>query len=419
MKRMSLIVLLVILSLTLMACQLEFSFPKLLQAGKSAPTAPATAVTEERPVVKPTPTPKRIVVAGKVLDAEEEQLLVSIYERVNPSVVNIRVTKKVKLGEEFRFPNIVPELPFATPPEEFFQEGVGSGFVWDEEGHIVTNYHVVEGADEVEVTFYNGDSTLASVVGTDPDSDVAVIKVDELPQGVHPVDLGDSDQVKVGQRAIAIGNPFGLQGTMTVGIISGLGRVLRPGTTQFSIPEVIQTDAAINPGNSGGPLLDSQGRVIGINTAIKSPVRASAGVGFAVPINLVKKVVPSLIERGYYEYPWLGIRGMSVTRAIAEEFDLPVKRGALVIEVIRDSPADKAGLQGAKKEVKFRGEPLGIGGDIIIAIDGQEVRKFEDLLVYLVRNTTVGQEVTLTVIRDGEEKEIKVKLGKRPKVIKE
>jgi 2-alkenal reductase len=248
---------------------------------------------------------------------------------------------------------------------------------------------------------------------------LAVIKVDELPEGVHPVELGDSSQVKVGQRAIAIGNPFGLAGTMTVGIISALGRRLPSAATAFSIPEVIQTDAAINPGNSGGPLLDSAGRVIGINTAIESPVGVNAGIGFAVPINLAKKIVPVLIEKGSYDYPWLGIKGMSVTKALAKEFDLPVDYGALVDEVVRNGPAYKAGIRGGTKRVKFMGEEINIGGDIIVGIDGHEIRNFDDLLTYLIYNTSVGQEVTLSVVRGGERIKVKVVLGKRPASLEE
>ena len=414
MRRKTLLVLLVvILALPLISCRWSLALPGPRESEVTPKQTGVVVKVREKPTATPTPakepakTPSKLTVEGKVLDAEEEELLIGIYEEVAPSVVNIQVIKK--LSPE--------EMPFghpAIPPEEFFQEGLGSGFVWDEEGHIVTNNHVVQGADEVDVTFYDGTSTVATVIGTDPHGDIAVIKVDELPEGVHPVKLGDSDALKVGQRAIAIGNPFGLQGTMTVGIISGLGRLLRTEETPFSIPEVIQTDAAINPGNSGGPLLDSHGRVIGINTAIRSPVRASAGVGFAVPINLVKKVVPSLIEKGYYDYPWLGIVGSTITAAMARDLDLDVDYGVLVQEVVEGSPADKAGLRGGTETAEFRGREVRVGGDIIVAVDGRPVRKFDDLLVYLVKETSVGQEITLTVLREGEEVDLKVKLGRRP-----
>ena len=407
----------VILSLFLAtACKLEFKLPQVPWAQELAPkpkpeTAKATP-TPKAETIKPTPTPtpgarQEVAVTGTVLDEEEEALLISIYEKVNPAVVSIRVVKSGTL----------PQLPFTHP--EIPQEGSGSGFVWDEKGHIVTNYHVVSNAKEVEVIFYNGDSAKAEVVGTDPHSDLAVIKVDELPEGVHPVELGDSSQVKVGQRAIAIGNPFGLAGTMTTGIISALGRRLPSVATSFSIPEVIQTDAAINPGNSGGPLLDSAGRVIGINTAIESPVGVNAGIGFAVPINLAKRIVPVLIEKGSYDYPWLGIKGMSVTKALAKEFDLPVDYGALVNEVVRNGPAYKAGIRGGTKQARFMGQEITIGGDIIVGIDGHEIRNFDDLLTYLIYNTSVGQEVSLSVVRGGERIKVRVVLGKRPSSLEE
>ncbi len=405
MRRKSVVISLVLL-LIVAACKLEFN-PDRVPWAQEHPTPKA-----ETTVVKPTPTPtpqspREVIVTGELLDEEEEALLVSIYERVNPSVVSIRVVKK----------GLFPQLPFGHP--EVPSEGRGSGFVWDEKGHIVTNYHVVSDADEVEVIFYNGDSARAEVVGTDPHSDLAVLKVDELPEGVHPVELGDSSQVKVGQRAIAIGNPFGLAGTMTVGIISAVGRTLQSAATPFSIPEVIQTDAAINPGNSGGPLLNSAGQVIGINTAIESPVGINAGIGFAVPINLARKIIPVLIDKGSYDYPWLGIEGTTVTRALAKEFDLPVDHGALVIRVVKNSPASKAGIKGGTKEVQFMGLEITIGGDIIVGINGQEIRKFDDLLTYLIYNTKVGQEVTLTVVRDGEQLKVRVILGKRPASLEE
>ncbi len=396
------LLLLVILSLFMAtACKLEFELPQVPWAQELSPTPKPTPTPKPKATgATPTPTPgvrQEITVTGTVLDEEEEALLISIYERVNPAVVSIRVVKGKGL----------------------LMEGGGSGFVWDEKGRIVTNYHVVSDAEKVEVIFYNGDSAKAEVVGTDPHSDLAVIKVDELPEGVHPVELGDSSQVKVGQRAIAIGNPFGLAGTMTVGIISAVGRTLRSAATPFSIPEVIQTDAAINPGNSGGPLLDSAGRVIGINTAIESPVGVNAGIGFAVPINLAKRIVPVLIEKGSYDYPWLGIKGMSVTKALAKEFDLPVDYGALVDEVVRNGPAYKAGIRGGTRKVQFMGQEITIGGDIIVGIDGHEIQRFDDLLTYLIYNTSVGQEVTLSVVRDGERIKVRVVLGKRPSSLEE
>lgn len=398
-----------IIALVSVACKIELDFFKTSQILEATPT-PKPKTVKVTPVPTPTPvplTPKEVVVTGEVLDEEEEALLISIYEKANPAVVSIRVIKK----------GLIPRLPFSHP--EIPSEGRGSGFVWDERGYIVTNNHVVSDAEEIEVIFFNGDAARARVVGTDPHSDLAVLKVDELTEGAHPAELGDSSQVKVGQRAIAIGNPFGLAGTMTVGIISAVGRTLRPAAIPFSIPEVIQTDAAINPGNSGGPLLNSSGQVIGINTAIESPLGINAGIGFAVPINLAKKIVPALIEKGSYDYPWLGIEGTTVTKALAREFDLPVDYGALVIRTIKDGPAHKAGIKGGTKKVQFMGGEIAIGGDIITGVDGQEIRRFDDLLTYLIYNTSVGQEITLKVIRDGDEIKVRVVLGKRPQALEE
>lgn len=344
-------------------------------------------------VATPTPLPQAILDEASA----EDLLLISIYERVNRAVVNIQVIKPV--ARQF--------------PQDFFQEGEGSGFMIDQEGHIVTNNHVVEGAEDVQVTLYGGIIVGAQVLGTDPHSDLAVIKVDLPPELLHPVELGDSDALQVGQRAIAIGNPFGLEGTLTTGIISALGRTL-PAESLFNIPEIIQTDAAINPGNSGGPLLNAQGRVIGVNTAIRTTTGAGTGVGFAVPVNLVKRVVPQLIAQGHYDHPWLGIKGITITPLLVDEFGLPVERGVLVSEVITDSPAEKARIRGGTREVEIRGREVRQGGDIITSIDDREIVQFEDLLAYLVMQTGAGQEVTLHIIRDGSEQALKVMLEARP-----
>jgi S1-C subfamily serine protease len=253
-------------------------------------------------------------------------------------------------------------------------------------------------------------------VGTDPDSDLAVLKVERAADWLSPVTLGDSDRVFIGQRAIAIGNPFGQEWTLTTGVVSALGRTLPSGTSQFSIPEMIQTDAAINPGNSGGPLLDREGNVIGVNTMILSEDRASAGVGFAIPVNIVDQIVPVLIEEGQYAYAWLGIVGRDLDRETALAMDLPPDRhGALVIEVVEDSPAEEAGLQGSDERVTRNGATLQIGGDVIVAIDAHSVRTMDDLIVYLVEETRPGQRVTLTVLRNGTDREVEVTLGRRPR----
>jgi len=405
---------LVVLSLALLSCNF-FTFPlKWVDKVEEVATKVVPEVVEvaPKPTLAPWPTPTPVPLP--MLASDEEQLLTAIYRRVNPSVVNIRVKK---VGGRWFF----PEIPGFPHPEEFFQEGAGSGFVWDEKGHIVTNNHVVEGADKLEVTFYDDTVLEAKVIGTDPHSDLAVITVDSLPPGVHPVELGDSDTLAVGQMAIAIGNPFGWAGTMTRGIISALGRTFRlPGGSPFAIPEMIQTDAAINPGNSGGPLLDSQGRVIGVNTLIFSRSGSNAGVGFAVPINIAKQVVPVLIEEGRYAYPWLGISGPTkLTPEMVKALGLPSSRGAYVNSITPDGPADRAGVRSGTEETGLflDGKPLKAGGDLIIAIDGHPVRKFDDLIVYLVRETRPGEEVELTLIRDGQEMQLTVKLGERPETI--
>ncbi len=357
--------------------------------------APRPAAEIVRPAA-PTPPPPVTIEISPAGDGQVNPLT-AIYQKVNPSVVNITVRQLANFGGG----------------GEFFAEGQGSGFVWDKEGHIVTNHHVVADASEVDVTFWNDVAVSAEVIGTDPDSDLAVVKVDVSPDELFPAELGNSDTVQVGEQAIAIGNPFGYEGTMTVGIISAVGRSI-PATTGFQIPEAIQTDAAINPGNSGGPLLDAQGRVIGINAQIRSEVRANSGVGFAIPVNLAKRVVPALIERGRYEHSWLGISGMPVTPSMARDLNLPVERGVLIAEVIRNSPAERAGLRPGRRTVNYKGRQIPVDGDILIQIEDQALSNFDDLLIYLSRYTSPGQEVRLAVMRDGRQVEISVTLGTRP-----
>jgi serine protease Do len=258
------------------------------------------------------------------------------------------------------------------------------------------------------------------VVGTDADSDLAVVKVDLPADRLQPVQVADSTQVKVGQLAIAIGNPFGLQGTMTVGIVSALGRYLPVESDSqgpsYTIPDIIQTDAPVNPGNSGGVLVNDEGNVIGVTAAIESPVQANAGIGFAIPSVIVQKVVPALIEKGHYEHPWLGISGLALLPELRQAMDLDSdQHGVLVADVTQGSPADKAGLRGSDRQVEIDGQPARVGGDVIVAIDGQSVRDFEDLVAYLVRQTNVGQTVTLTVLRNDKEEAIQVELAARPK----
>lgn len=424
-----------------------------LTANTQTQSTAATAV----PQLKPTDPPadevdeeaERADEAGEVVDVgsegEETSLeacgcsndamvgalqltLQQIHDEVAPSVVHIRVVQK-QSREETLFPG-VPQFPFSHPdlfpepdmpnqPEEFFQEGFGSGFVWDKEGHIVSNYHVVQDAEDITVTFSDGTMEDATLIGHDQDSDLAVLKVDLPADALTPIKVKSSDGVKVGQLAVVMGNPFGLEGTMTVGFVSARGRSL-PVDTQavgptYSIPDIIQTDAALNPGNSGGAMVNDKGELIGVPTAIRSPVRASAGVGFAIPSAIVEQVVPSLVEDGSYEHSWLGISGRSMTPDLAEAMELdPNQRGALVIEVVNDGPADKAGVQGSGHEVTIEGIPMRVGGDMVVGIDDEPVHEFYDIIAYLARSTTVGQEITLTVLRDGEEQELTVTLGSRP-----
>jgi S1-C subfamily serine protease len=355
-----------------------------------------------------------------------EQVIQDVYKRVNPSVVNIQVTRKVSANTDDLFPDMpdspdIPDFHFFEPPDEdYYTQGAGSGFVWDSEGHIVTNNHVVSDADRVSVTFADGTTVEGVVIGTDPHSDLAVVKVDVEDDMLYPIELMDSNEVKAGQLSIAIGNPFGLEGTMTVGFISAVGRSLPVASetgdgSTYSIPDIIQTDASINPGNSGGVLVNDRGQLIGVPAAIQSPVRASAGVGFAIPSAIVAQVVPVLIEEGSYEHPWIGISGTTLTSDMAEKMGLdPLQRGALVIEVSSDSPADDAGLQGSGEQATINGQKRLIGGDVIISFDDRPVTKFDDLVAYLARYTRVGQTVSLTVLRDGEEETLDLTLGKRP-----
>jgi len=345
------------------------------------------------------------------LVAAQETVMNRIFTKALPSVVNIQVIQGRDGNDGTgQFPNI-PGVP-----DDFLERGEGSGFVWDEEGRIVTNQHVVDGAETVTVIFANRIQVLARVLGGDKDSDLAVLELLEPIEGLVPIDLGDSNEVLVGQVAVAIGAPFGQSFTMTSGIISAVGRTIRSGSSQFTVPEVIQTDAPINPGNSGGPLLDRHGRVVGINTQIISRSGSNAGVGLAVPINIAKMVVPALIKDGKYEYSWLGISGSPVGADVVELMDLPKgTRGALVISVGRDSPADDGGLTGSDRTEVVNGIQYALGGDTITGINGFVIRDMTDLIVYLTNNTRPGDEVTLEVIHgDGSTENLPVVLGTRP-----
>ncbi|MEW5869392.1 MAG: trypsin-like peptidase domain-containing protein [Chloroflexota bacterium] len=299
-------------------------------------------------------------------------------------------------------------------------QGQGSGFVFDASGHIVTNAHVVHGADQLEVTFSGNDTRRAEIIGEDLHSDLAVVKVDDMPSGITPLPLGSMDEVAVGQTVVAIGNPFGYGGTLTRGIVSALGRNI-PALTSFSIPQAIQTDAPINPGNSGGPLLNLKGEVIGINAQIETGGngRVNSGIGFAIPVSIASRVIPKLIEDGSYSWGWLGVRGGDLTLTLVEAMQLPVDKGAYIAEVISGGAADKAGLRGANKQTTVDGRLVEVGGDVIIAIDGTPVHSFEDILVYISLKTSPGQTVQLTIVRNGETKEVSATLQPRPNEVQE
>lgn len=370
----NLFLVIVMLMLGSLACQ------TVLTPNVSSEQPPAVEVTQ---VVEARPTTPIAVVPNFV---SLEGTLIELYERVNPGVVSIRVFTESG-------------------------DGQGSGFIIDNQGHIVTNYHVVENAQRVEVDFPSGYKAYGNVLGSDLDSDLAVIKVDAPEDELLPLPMGDSESVRVGQTVVAIGNPFGLSGTMTIGIVSGKGRTLdslreSPSGQYFTSGDVLQTDAAINPGNSGGPLLNLQGEVIGVNRAIRTGnftlegEPTSSGVGFAVSINIVKRVIPSLIEEGEYDYPYLGLSGLSeITLDNQEEFDIPRSTGVFVTFVEPGGPSARAGI----KE-----------GDLIIDADGKELMTFGDMISYLFNNKSPSEKVAFTLLRNGQEMEVIVTLGKRP-----
>jgi S1-C subfamily serine protease len=294
------------------------------------------------------------------------------------------------------------------------RSGVGSGFVYDAQGNLITNAHVVQDSQKITVTFLDGTSYKAQIVGIDRFTDIAVINVDVASSLMHPLSIGDSSSLKVGEAVAAIGNPFGLSGSMTSGIVSQLGRILPSQDSSFSIPDVIQTDAAINPGNSGGPLLNMKGEVVGINTAIQSATGEFTGVGFAVPSKTISKIVPQLIAEGTYHHPWMGIAGRDVDPDLASILGLKEAKGFLVITVVEDSPADKAGIHGSNETVEVDGISYQIGGDVIVSVDRKDVRKIDDILVHLQREKAVGDSMVLQVLRDGRISDFTLILEERP-----
>jgi len=291
--------------------------------------------------------------------------------------------------------------------------GVGSGFVFDKKGHIITNSHVIKDAKKVVVTFLDGRSYNAEIIGFDEFTDIGVIKVNADLLLLQPLSLGDSANLKVGEPIAAIGNPFGLSGSMTSGIVSQLGRLL-PSGLGYSIPDVIQTDAAINPGNSGGPLLNMRGEIVGINTAIQSATGEFTGVGFAVPSQTIAKIVPSLIENGKYHHTWMGISGRDIDPDLAKVLNLKDAVGFLVITVVENSPAAKAGIHGSDETVQVEGGKYPVGGDIILSVDGKQVRKIDDILIHLQRVKSVGDEMVLEILREGRTTNITIILEERP-----
>ena len=327
------------------------------------------------------------------ISTDLETDLVALYERINPSVVHIFVYD-----------------------EAGNQLGTGTGFVYDDQGHIITNNHVVSSAARLEVAFPGGERRTAETIGTDIDSDLGVIRVAEPPPGVLPIPLGDSDSVRVGQFVVAIGNPFGEEGSLSLGIVSGLGRTLTSdriaqGGGRYSLPQVIQTDAAINPGNSGGPLLNLAGEVIGVNSAISTSTGTNSGVGFSIPVNAVRRVVPALVATGEYHYTYMGVRMSELDLATQAALGLPQAAGAYMTEVTPGAPAATAGLRGSG--VSNLGELLP-GGDLVIAADGRPINNPDDLISFLVFQTEVGQTISLTIIRDGQQIDVPLTLGQRP-----
>ena len=330
---------------------------------------------------------------NNLMSTESKTLsLIEIFEKAEPGVVRVNIQRN---------------------QTESDVGGVGSGFVFDKKGHIITNAHVINDATKTVVTFLDGRSYNAEIIGIDEYTDIGVIKVNADLKLLHPLSLGDSSNLQVGEPITAIGNPFGLSGSMTSGIISQMGRLL-PSDSGYSIPDVIQTDAAINPGNSGGPLLNMRGEIVGINTAIQSSTGEFTGVGFAIPSQTVAKIVPTLISDGEYKHPWIGISGRDIDLDMANVLGLKDALGFLIITIVEDSPASDAGLLGSNKTIEVEGREYSIGGDVIIAVDGIDVRKIDDILVHLQRVKTVGDEMDLEILRDGRTTNVTIILQERP-----
>lgn len=375
-----------------------------LSCSKTGPATPTAAPAVVTVVATPTPGALPPLVAGDesagVLALQAR--IIAVYKTTSPAVVNI-----TNRGYAYGFFGLV--IP---------QEGSGSGFVYDARGHIVTNYHVIANAEELIVTLASGQAYNATVVGVDQSNDLAVLRIDAGADLPAPVALGDSEMLEIGQFVLAIGNPFGLEQTLTTGVISALGRVIKSSEGNFT-GEAIQTDAAINPGNSGGPLLDLNGHVVGVNSQIISPSGASAGIGFAISANTVQRVVPELIARGYYPHPWVGAEMVALTPAIVEMFAragiaLPTDTGLLVLSTAAGGPADRAGIRGGTRIVRMGRYQVPVGGDILTAINGRPVSDLEAWTIYLETQTTVGDVVQIEFLRDGATQTVSVTLAEQP-----
>ncbi len=397
----------------------------IIQAAQGSPTTSAPAATtaaQSSGSSSATGSQAQTVPTGSSdLLSAYQSTLESLYQAVNPSVVNITVMIPATSSSFQNLPGFGNNGNNNNNQAPQFSEALGSGFVWDTKGNIVTNNHVVDGATQVEVTFPDGTTVPAKIVGQDPYSDLAVINVSVSADKLHPVTMADSTQVKVGEIAIAIGNPYGFEGSMSTGIVSGIGRQLPSNVTDqttgatYSIPDVIQTDASINPGNSGGVLIDDKGAVIGVTNSIESNSGSNSGVGFAIPSEIVSMVVPSLISTGKYDHPYLGISGTDMNPDIAQAMNLPADtRGALVVTVTAGGPAANAGLQPSNNTATISGQQENVGGDVITSINGQPVNSMSDIIAYLAIHTQVGQKVTLTILRNGQSQSVDVTLGSRP-----
>jgi 2-alkenal reductase len=390
----------------------------------SACTAAPAAATQQPVVAAATQAPTSAASSALLPANSLEQAYMQVYEAVNPSVVNIQVIQEISNTSSQGF--TIPGFPELQNPQTTPSVVEGSGFVYDTNGHIVTNNHVIENASNIVVTYSDGSQASAKLVGTDPGADLAVIQVEGDFSKLKPLSLADFSTVKVGEIAVAIGNPFGLQGSMSTGIVSGLGRMLetngaqnqsqfQSNTPNFSIPDMIQTDTAINPGNSGGPLLNLAGEVIGVNTAIATTSGTNSGVGYAIPSSIVKAIADQLIENGKVDHAWLGIAGQDLTSNLATAMKLDAgQRGVLINEVVQGGPADKAGLKGSSTTVTIYGIDVSVGGDVITAVDKVEVKNFDDLLSYIFLHTQSGQKVELTILRDGKPMTVTVTLASRP-----